>query len=67
MTKDRRFRGFYLAQVESVQFTEDGSISVLGISSSGDAVAIVVHQSARDDLLAGLEFPLPAHHEKSDT
>ena len=65
MTKDRRFRGFSLAQVESVQFTEDGSVSVLGVSGSGDVVALIVHRSALDDLLAGLEFPLPAQRDAS--
>lgn len=60
MTKDRRFRGFTLAQVESVQFIEDGSVSVVGVSGSGDAVALIVLRSALDELLAGLEFPLPA-------
>lgn len=59
MTKDRRFRGFTLAQVETVQMLEDGSVSVLGVSGSGDAVALIVQPAALDELLAGLEFPLP--------
>ena len=59
MTKDRRFRGFTLAQVESVQLTEDGSVSVVGLSGTGDAVAMIVLRSALDELLVGLEFPKP--------
>ena len=65
VTKDRRFRGFSLAQVESVQLLEDGSVSVLGVSGSGDAVALTVHPAALDELLAGLEFPLPPQREAS--
>jgi hypothetical protein len=64
--KDRRFRSFSLAQVESIHFIEDGSVSVLGISGSGDAVAMIVHPSAIDELLAGLEFPLPVRTAGSD-
>ncbi|WP_056506019.1 hypothetical protein [Aureimonas sp. Leaf454] len=60
MTKDRRFRGISLAQVESVQALEDGSISVLGVSGSGDAVVLTVHRAALDELLSGLDHPKPA-------
>lgn len=59
MTKDRRFMGFSLAQVERVQTLDDGSIVVLGLSGFGDAVRLTVHPSAIDDLLDGLEHPLP--------
>lgn len=59
MTKNRRFRSFSLAQLESVQLMANGSLSVVGVSGSGDAVAMIVHPMAIDELLTGLEFPLP--------
>ncbi|WP_294644875.1 hypothetical protein [uncultured Aureimonas sp.] len=54
MATERRFRGFMLAHVELVEARDDGSVAVIGLSGSGDAVAMVVHPETIDELVSNL-------------
>ncbi len=59
MATERRFRGFMLAHVELVEARDDGSVAVIGLSGSGDAVAMVVQPETIDDLLLRLRIVRP--------
>lgn len=73
MARERRFRGFTLAHVELVETREDGTVAMIGLSGAGDAVAMLVHPEALDELVGRLQAcrrsvsvddgpnPLPAH------
>ncbi len=54
MATERRFRGFMLAHVELVEARDDGSVAIIGLSGSGDAVAMVVQPEAIDELVSSL-------------
>lgn len=55
MVQERRFRGFTLAHVETLEAREDGTIAMIGLSGSGGAVAMIVQPDAIDDLVSRLQ------------
>ncbi|WP_279480722.1 hypothetical protein [Aureimonas sp. SK2] len=55
MARECRFRGFSLAHVELVEARDDGTIAMIGLSGSGDAVAMIVHPETIDELLSRLQ------------
>lgn len=55
MVQERRFRGFTLAHVETLEARADGTIAMIGLSGSGDAVAMIVQPEAIDDLVSRLQ------------
>ena len=62
MPRDCRFRGFTLAHVELVEARDDGTLALIGLSGSGDAVAMIVQPGTIDDLISRLHAirPQPA-------
>ncbi len=59
MARDYRFRGFTLAHVELVEARDDGSLALIGLSGSGDAVAMIVQPETIDELLTRLHAIRP--------
>ncbi|WP_279483595.1 hypothetical protein [Aureimonas sp. SK2] len=60
MVQERRFRGFTLAHVETLEARDDGTIAMIGLSGSGDAVAMIVQPEAIDDLVSRLRSIRPS-------
>lgn len=54
MATVRRFRSFMLAHVELVEIRGDGSPAVIGLSGSGDAVAMVVQPETINEFVSSL-------------
>lgn len=59
MARDYRFRGFTLAHVELVEARDDGTVALIGLSGSGDAVAMIVQPGTIDDLISRLQTVRP--------
>ena len=59
MARNCRFRGFTLAHVELVETHDDGTLALIGLSGSGDAVAMIVQPETIDDLLSRLQAIRP--------